>query len=97
MLQLWGNASDHSLYKLQVIQNKILKIITNAPMYTRLSKIHEDLDVETVKEYTTKLTKNFYEKCKNSKYQTISNIGSYDYQGTNKYKMPKDFILGQIN
>ena len=58
-------------------------------MYTRLLKIHGYLNVETAKEYTTKLTKNFYEKCKNSKYQANSNIGSYDYQGTNKYKMPK--------
>jgi len=32
-LQLWGNAKVTNVYKIQTVQNKILRLITNAPPY----------------------------------------------------------------
>lgn len=48
--QLWGCTAESNLRPIQTFQNKILRQITGAPMYTRNSDIHRDLQIDTVKQ-----------------------------------------------
>jgi Reverse transcriptase (RNA-dependent DNA polymerase)/Endonuclease-reverse transcriptase len=49
-IQLWGSAKNNNVEILQRFQNKVLKAIVNAPLYTRIEEIHEYLKIPTVKE-----------------------------------------------
>jgi hypothetical protein len=48
-IQLWGTASNSSIEILQRFQSKTLRVILNAPWYINNSRIHEDLQINTVK------------------------------------------------
>lgn len=90
--EVWGNTSKSNWSKMQRIQNRALKLITNAPRYTRISRLHKDLNVEYLRDFVVKQTKNFYERNKNSNFDQISGLGKYEYDPGIKYKRPKDFI-----
>lgn len=45
--------------KLQIIQNKILRMILDAPMYTRTDDLHEEAGVETVENFVDRLNIKF--------------------------------------
>lgn len=51
-------AKSH-IQKLQVAQNKILRIIMNAPRYTRTADLHEELNIERIDELIDRLSDNF--------------------------------------
>lgn len=41
--------------KLQIIQNKCLRIIGNYPRYTKITKMHQELQIQIIKEFVIKL------------------------------------------
>ena len=86
---IWGGTCDSNILKLQRIQNRVLKIITNAPMYTEIDRIHKDLNVEYLDEHIKTLSKSFYERCHYSKYKLISGLGTYVHIPENKKKREK--------
>ncbi|XP_044762030.1 uncharacterized protein LOC123319226 [Coccinella septempunctata] len=47
---------------LQNFQNKVLRIITDKPLYTRITQLHEETDLPTVREFFDHVSSNFYEK-----------------------------------
>ena len=57
-LQLWVCASENNTLIIQRFQNKVLRNIFNALCYFRNSDLHCDLEMETIKEAITKVTKN---------------------------------------
>ncbi|GFU04005.1 RNA-directed DNA polymerase from mobile element jockey [Trichonephila clavipes] len=54
---VWG--ATH-MKKIQVIQNKILRVMTNAPWYVRNDAIHNDLQREPISNYIIKLSRNVF-------------------------------------
>lgn len=56
---VWITASKTNLNKLQVLQNKILRIITKAPWFVTNKNIHKDLDVEFIYQVLVKRTTEF--------------------------------------
>ncbi|GFX59987.1 putative RNA-directed DNA polymerase from transposon BS [Trichonephila clavipes] len=56
---LIGRSRSH-MKKIQVIQNKILRVMTNAPWYVRNDVIHKDLHMEPISNYITKLSRNVF-------------------------------------
>jgi hypothetical protein len=48
-IQLWGTASNSNIEILQRFQSKTLRAILNASWYINNSRIHEDLQINTVK------------------------------------------------
>ncbi|GFU32672.1 RNA-directed DNA polymerase from mobile element jockey [Trichonephila clavipes] len=62
---VWGAAAATHMKKIQVIQNKILRLITNAPWYVRNDVIHYDLHMEPISSYTTKLARNVFRSIEN--------------------------------
>ncbi|GFW93994.1 RNA-directed DNA polymerase from mobile element jockey [Trichonephila clavipes] len=57
---VWGAAATTHMKKIQVIQNKILRVMTNAPWYVRNDVIHNDLHMEPITNYTIKLSRNVF-------------------------------------
>lgn len=49
-IQIWGCAKDHVIGKIQRFQNKILRVIVNAPWYIRNSDLHRDLEINTIRD-----------------------------------------------
>lgn len=61
-IQLWGTASDSNIMCLQRAQNAILRVIANAPWFTRNDEIHDYLNMTTIKEEIKKFTNNYIER-----------------------------------
>ncbi|KAB0790269.1 hypothetical protein PPYR_15393, partial [Photinus pyralis] len=57
---VWCNASNPTLQKLQIFQNKCLRLIANADRYTRIEYLHERTGIETIKEYINRISQHFY-------------------------------------
>ncbi|GFT18757.1 RNA-directed DNA polymerase from mobile element jockey [Trichonephila clavipes] len=57
---VWRAAATTHMKKIQVIQNKILRVMTNAPWYVRNDVIHNDLHMEPITNYITKLSRNVF-------------------------------------
>lgn len=70
----WGNAKKYNLHKIQVIQNKCLRTITNAPWFVRNKQLHEDLNVKTIHTRIEDMNKNLLEKVAQSKNALVKNI-----------------------
>ena len=63
--------------KLQIQQNKSLRMALNADWHTRTSDLHLIAQIPTIREHVDKLTANFYEQAKQHSNPLIKNLGSY--------------------
>ena len=48
--QIWGSAAKSNINYVQVVQNRVLRIITDAPWYVSNETLHKDLRIELVSE-----------------------------------------------
>lgn len=71
-----AGAAQSNLKKLQICQNKYLRIIMNRPRYTRIAELHELLRIETIPEFLNRLTTKFEEKCEFSENPLIAELNS---------------------
>ncbi|GFX50123.1 RNA-directed DNA polymerase from mobile element jockey [Trichonephila clavipes] len=62
---VWGAAAPTHTKRIQIIQNKIFRIITNAPWYVRNSVIHHDLHMEPIDNYITRTSRNVFTSIQN--------------------------------
>ena len=76
---VWGGTAKTNMNKIQRMQNRVLKLIAKAPRYTRMTRLHDELNIEPINEYIISAGKKFYAKTKESKYDLIKNLGDYDY------------------
>lgn len=61
-IQLWGSASKSNVEILQRFQNKILRVITNAPWFVPNNILHNDLKITTVEEEVKKYSIQYKER-----------------------------------
>ena len=47
---LWGSACASQIQRIQTQQNRVLRLITNAPWFVRNTVLHRDLDIQEVKQ-----------------------------------------------
>lgn len=64
--QAWCNITNRQLHRLETLQNKILRRITNSPWYLPNANIRKDLQIETIKCYISKLNATFYKNAQNT-------------------------------
>ncbi|GFX48493.1 RNA-directed DNA polymerase from mobile element jockey [Trichonephila clavipes] len=62
---VWGAAAPTTIKKVQTMQNKILRIMTNAPWYIRNSVLHHDLKIDPIGDYITKRSRNVFRTIEN--------------------------------
>jgi endonuclease/exonuclease/phosphatase family metal-dependent hydrolase len=85
----WSGTNNNQLKELQKIQNKVLKIITKCPMYTRIVKLHKDLQMPMVNEVLHNLNKKFYAKANEHTNKLIANFANCDSSVWDKVARPK--------
>lgn len=97
---VWGNTCTTNHQKLQIIQNKALKIAFNTPFKTNLCKLHTNINFPTLYEYILKLSKRFYlQKTINHPNRLVSHIGrsrAHDLRYIdryNTYRLPHHYVL----
>lgn len=64
-VQIWGSAKKSNIKKIQVVQNKTLRLITNAPFYVSNHTLHTDLKLLTVQETASKFYKRYHKSLHN--------------------------------
>jgi hypothetical protein len=57
---IFVNASKVHLKKLQIAQNKLIKIILGLPWYSKTTLIHKMANIQPIHEYFTKIAENFH-------------------------------------
>lgn len=91
----WCIASKTNLNKLQTFQNKILRLILNAPWFIRNIQIHNDLQIKTIKEEITCHTQKLYEKSTNHINPLVTNSLSYEINPLSHLRRQRNFIQQQ--
>lgn len=87
---VWGNTSKTNFRKLQTFQNKILRIIVNAPWYIRNQQLHEELKIPTVEAHIQALTRNFFKNINKCRSTAVYDIGQKNIHTRLKRKLPQD-------
>lgn len=76
--EIWGAAAKSHLKKLQVVQNQMLRTITNAPYFVRNTQLHDDLQVEGTKKYIRDKALKLYMRCAEANNPEVRSLGQYD-------------------
>lgn len=63
--------------RLQVMQNKCLRMALNAPFRTRTADLHNAANIPYIREFIDKNANNFYEKAQNHDNELIKHLGDY--------------------
>ena len=88
----FANAAKTHLQKLQVAQNKNLRMVLSAKYRTRIHLLHKRTNIPTVTEHITKLTDNFYKKSAFSVNRLVKRLGVYSNRSLPprlKHKLPR--------
>lgn len=95
-IQLWGAAKKTNVNKIQVVQSKILRLITNAPPYVSNDTLHTDLHIPYVREVAKLHYKKFHKKLHNHSNPLISELSSNFLPNNTTRRLkrmwPRDFL-----
>ncbi|GBO07200.1 RNA-directed DNA polymerase from mobile element jockey [Araneus ventricosus] len=84
---IWCITAKTHRRKIQILQNKILRIMTNAPWFVRNDVIHKDLKIELIEDHVKNLSRKFFSQLQDHKNPLIN--GQVEYAHTNgKYPYP---------
>ena len=71
---VWSTSAKCHLKKLQVVQNKLLKLIYNLPWHYSTQRLHTLANVDLIYDRVNSLTLNFHRKCQISQYSHINDL-----------------------
>jgi hypothetical protein len=83
----------------QVLQNKCLRIILNAPRRTAIEDLHRTVDIERLQAYLLHISARFYDQCSAHINPLVANIGRYEKSDLHivykryMHKRPKHVLL----
>lgn len=85
------NCAKTHLNKLQILQNKCLRMVLSAPYWTRIDDMHNRLNIPTINNYVGKLTRTFYETAERSDNKLVARLGDYSTRTTTrvKHRLPR--------
>lgn len=88
--QIFNNCAKCHFNKIQVQQNKCLRMVLSASYDTRTTKLHLDSGIPTIREFVDKLTHEFYIRCNSHASELINKLGTYtlDEVGRVKHRLP---------
>jgi len=95
-IQLWGAAKKTNINKIQVVQSKTLRLITNAPPYVSNETLHSDLNISYVKEVAKNHYLKFHSRLQNHTNPLIKDLSSHSLPGNTvrrlQRKWPRDWL-----
>jgi hypothetical protein len=74
---VFSNSANCHMQRLQVFQNKCLRMALNAHYRTRVSSLHHKTRIPMIRSFVQQLTDNFYKKCAYSTNKLVSRLGDY--------------------
>lgn len=92
---VWGNAATSTIYRLQVLQNKVLRTITDSPWYVRNEHIRAQLQITTIMEYIRASAVTLELAMADHPNPAIAGIWEYDAEDVRRHKRPKTVLLEQ--
>ena len=75
-VQIWGSAKKSNIKKIQIFQNKTLRLITKAPFYVSNQTLHTDLRLQTVLETAASSYKRFHNSLLNHPNTLAKNLSN---------------------
>ncbi|GBN60350.1 hypothetical protein AVEN_226503-1 [Araneus ventricosus] len=69
---IWCITAKTHRRKIQILQNKNLRIMTNAPWFVRNDVIHKDLKIETIEDHVKNLSRKFFSQLQDHKNPLIN-------------------------
>ena len=88
---VFSNCAKTHINKLQILQNKNLRMVLSAPYSTRIVELHEELELPNITDFITKLTDRFYNSSISSNNLLIANLNDYSDNIVNfriKHRLP---------
>lgn len=89
---VWCATSKTNINKLQVFQNKLLRIAVNAPWFVRNEQIHMELQTETIAEFVKRQSTNFFNSLDLCSSAQSLQLGHRNIHRRLKRKLPQDII-----
>ena len=89
---VWGHGSRSAMRKLQIFQNKVLRIVTKLPRITPRYLLQREVGIESISEFIIRLTQNLYRSTNNHTNPLVSGLGRYEHQN-DRYRRPKSILL----
>jgi endonuclease/exonuclease/phosphatase family metal-dependent hydrolase len=74
---IYLNCAKKHLKKLQIKQNKCLRMALNASIFTPISTLHAEANIPTIEEFIGKNAKKFYSVAETHKNKLVSSLGIY--------------------
>lgn len=68
---VWSECAMSHRKKLQVFQNKCLKMVHNLPPWFSTSELHDISHIETLDQYCNRIRSNYYQKCESSSFDML--------------------------
>jgi hypothetical protein len=95
-IQLWGAAKKTNINKIQVVQSKTLRLITNAPPYVSNETLHSDLNIPYVNEVAKNHYFKFHNRLQDHTNPLIKDLSSHSLPGNTvrrlQRKWPRDWL-----
>ena len=89
--EAWAYILKQNMSRLQVVQNRALRIIRDYDYDVTIQQLHEDCDIPTLKQYIRQQARKFYNKTATNTNTLITQLGQYDPHNTQI--TPKAIIL----
>lgn len=74
---VWAISAKCHLTKLQVLQNKLLKLIFDLPRLYSTGRLHQIAEMDLVVSKIERLSSHFYSRCSQSEYNHIVELASH--------------------
>ena len=74
---VFANTAKTHIKKLQIAQNKNLRMVLSAPYRTRTQLFHKRLKIPLITPFIAKLTESFYKKSAKSENRLVQRLGVY--------------------
>lgn len=71
------NCAKAHLKRLQILQNKCLRMALNASYFTKTTDLHKEAGIPTIDEFISKNSEKFYTKARDNKNELIKSLGTY--------------------
>jgi hypothetical protein len=78
--------------KLQIFQNKVLRIITKLPRVTPIETLHEEAGIETIQTHVSRIATKLYLKSQLSDNPQIRQLGQYN-PINDEHKRPRVLLM----
>lgn len=59
-IQFWGSAKKSNANKIQIFQSKVLRLITNAPLYMSNFTLHNNLNISLIRDIVKQCYNKFH-------------------------------------